>query len=189
VIAAGLLVYFLADQPSATPAPALPLPAGRPAEGSELLLAIFMGAMPSWTWPRPCTTRDSAVRRHGRASDSSARGPTLGSPLAALRGRMPDAGAGASPAAAPNDQRSRGTPIVHQVQGPPPNRAFGRPGLTRGERSPSRWSHRPRLPLGSGRSFPSRIVCGIDGSEDSADLAAFAVSIAAAAQAKIGSFM
>jgi nucleotide-binding universal stress UspA family protein len=36
-----------------------------------------------------------------------------------------------------------------------------------------------------GRRFPSRIVCGIDGSEDSADLAAFAVSIAAAAQAAI----
>jgi nucleotide-binding universal stress UspA family protein len=35
------------------------------------------------------------------------------------------------------------------------------------------------------RSFPSRIVCGIDGSEDSADLAAFAMSIAAAAQAAI----
>jgi nucleotide-binding universal stress UspA family protein len=37
----------------------------------------------------------------------------------------------------------------------------------------------------TGRRFPSRIVCGIDGSEDSADLAAFAVSIAAAAQAAI----
>ena len=36
-----------------------------------------------------------------------------------------------------------------------------------------------------GRSFPSRILCGIDGSEDSADLAAFAVWIAAAAQAEI----
>ena len=36
-----------------------------------------------------------------------------------------------------------------------------------------------------GNRFPSRIVCGINGSEDSADLAAFAVSIAAAAQADI----
>jgi nucleotide-binding universal stress UspA family protein len=36
-----------------------------------------------------------------------------------------------------------------------------------------------------GRRFPSRIVCGIDGSEDSADLAAFAVSIATDVQAEI----
>jgi nucleotide-binding universal stress UspA family protein len=36
-----------------------------------------------------------------------------------------------------------------------------------------------------GTDFPNRIVCGIDGSEDSADLAAFAVAIAAAAQGEI----
>lgn len=36
-----------------------------------------------------------------------------------------------------------------------------------------------------GTDFPNRIVCGIDGSEDSADLAAFAVAIAAAAQAEV----